>query len=64
MRESQILHEAGNFWVAKEGVGLFRVYEVRGCASYRVGTFHFSNDPHKALRMALTNCDARHLQSC
>lgn len=47
------IYERGNFWVAKDGPGLFRVFEVRGVASYRCGTFHFSNDPAKALRMAV-----------
>jgi hypothetical protein len=64
MSEKQIIHESGRFWVAKEGHGLFRVYEVTGVASYRRATFHFSNEPLKALRLAITHCDARALQSC
>lgn len=53
------IHENGNFWVADEGNGLFRVFEVCGVASYRRGTFHFARDPTKARGMAVTDCDRR-----
>lgn len=53
------IHENGNFWVADEGGGLFRVFEVVGTHSVRRGTFHFRSDPAKALTMAMADCDRR-----
>lgn len=59
MSERDIVHENGRFWVHREARGLYRLYEVRGCASYRCGTFHFSNDPERALSLAIEQCDKR-----
>jgi hypothetical protein len=59
MTQKLPIHENGNFWVADEGNGLFRVFEVCGVASYRRGTFHFSSDPAKARSMAIADCDRR-----
>lgn len=60
MKESDILHENGNHWVSREkGVGHFKVWEVRGCASYLCGTFHFSSRPEYALERAIKHCNNR-----
>lgn len=60
MKESDIIHENGDYWVGREPKrGLFKVWQVRGCASYLCGTFAFSNDPAYARERAIQFCDRR-----
>lgn len=59
LTETDIVYERGDFWVACEGPGLFRVYESGATHSTRVGTFHFAADPGKARARATADADRR-----
>lgn len=59
MRESDIMHENGRFWVAREpfkGRTIYRVYEVNGTHSRRCATIDLPKD---GLARAINECDKR-----
>jgi len=57
--EKAIQHHNGQVWVTKDGPGLYRVWRQTTGSTHgaRCGTFHFVDDPTKALRMAVEHCD-------
>ena len=61
-RESDIMHENGDFWVLKRAPGFFEVLKTGATHSTVVGTFDFKSDPARheyALRRAIEDCDRR-----
>ncbi len=52
-------HQNGEVWVTRDGKGLYRVWRQSSSSTHgvRCGTFHFHDDPPKALRMAVEHCD-------
>jgi hypothetical protein len=60
MKESDIIHEAGRFWVCREPKpGLFKVCEIVGTHSVVRDTIHFPDNAVKARAMAVEKCDRR-----
>ena len=61
-RESDIVHENGDFWVLQRKPGWYEVLKTGATHSTVVGTFDFKSDPARhgyALRRAVDDCDRR-----
>ena len=62
-RSSNILHEAGKYWVGREHNAKrrrwdFYVYRIEGTHSVRCGTFALNNEAY-SLRRAIADCNRR-----
>jgi len=57
MKTPTIAHERGNYFVKREGKGLYRVYENGATAASCCATFHYSTDEGRALKRAVDKCD-------
>lgn len=59
MREQDIIHENGDWWVLRESHGVYKVFRIVGTHSERWGIYALTSKPDEARRRAIEACDAR-----
>ena len=57
MKGPGIMHETPNGYVLRVGVGHYEVYKHTLTHAVRMGTYHFSSNPHYALCRAIERCN-------